>query len=109
MRKINIGNNGLVNSTDYGVDGTCLQGTINTNYSELVRIFGKQNSDNDSGKIDAQWTVNTPDGIATIYNYKDGKSYLGKDGLRITDITDWHIGGKNKKVIDWIKLAILKN
>ena len=86
-------------------NGTCLQGYIDADYSRLVELFGEP-VDSDGYKVDAEWILETPFGIGTIYNYKDGKSYLGDEGLDIIDIIDWHIDGKNKETALIIKTAI---
>jgi hypothetical protein len=81
-------------------DGTSLQGNIHCTYSQLVQEFGepdrKISGDN---KMDCEWIILTPEGVATIYNYKDGKAYLGEKGLDKEDITDWHVGGRNMRVL----------
>ena len=62
-------------------------------YQKLVDVFGRPNSVGDKYKVDAKWTFQTNCGIYfTIYNYKTGRNYCGKDGDKIKDITDWHIG-----------------
>ncbi len=71
-------------------------------YREIVAVFGKQNAKNDGYKTDAEWEINTPAGKGTIYNYKDGKNYLGEKGCIIENITDWHIGGENKECAEYI-------
>jgi len=81
--------------------GTGKQAEITITYSELKKIFGEPNQETND-KIDAQWKINTPFGIGTIYNYKNGKNYLGEDGICIEEITDWHIGGHNIETADWI-------
>lgn len=83
-------------------EGSHLQGEIDVSYKTLVSIFGKQNVKTDGYKIDAEWLIHTPYGQGTIYNYKSGKNYLGKDGLAIKDIRDWHIGGINKEIYNCI-------
>jgi hypothetical protein len=79
--------------------GTHLQGEITTTYAQLKALFG-QPHDGDGYKVDAEWEIEFADGtVATIYNWKDGKNYNGKHGLPKTKITDWHIGGNDKKAI----------
>ena len=77
------------------VNGTCLQGYITCDYKTLKKIFG--NPENGDGyKVDAEWLIQFNDGVvATIYNYKDGKNYCGRNGLAKKHLTDWHIGGKS--------------
>lgn len=81
------------------IDGTSLQGYLICDYAKLKKLFGKPNQ-GDKYKIDAEWDIEFDDGlVATIYNWKDGKAYLGKDGLPKTKITEWHIGGKNQEAV----------
>ena len=86
--------------------GTSLVDCIDISYKELVDAFGEPNSDTDEYKVDAEWIIDTPAGVATIYNYKTGHNYLGEDGDDVWDITDWHIGGKNMEVKDWIMKSL---
>lgn len=74
---------------------TSLQGYIDTSYAVLCGCFGQPDLKSiDDYKSDAGWTITFADGIvATIYNWKDGRNYLGDEGLDVEDITDWHIGG----------------
>lgn len=104
----NITTDGLVREIDAeaNINGTCLVGHIDTKYSSLLDTFGEPNSQWDEYKTDAEWIINTPDGIATIYNYKDGKNYNGQDGLETHLIKDWHIGGHTDEVVRWIERAI---
>lgn len=88
------------------VNGTHLQGYVDTTYARLVEVFGEPHFDGDGYKVDAEWVLETPAGVATIYNYKSGKNYNGEDGLPVTSITDWHIGGHNKDVVGHIVGAV---
>jgi hypothetical protein len=88
------------------IDGTSLQGYVEATFLTLVQAFGLPNSDGDGYKVDAEWIVRTPSGVATIYNYKDGKNYCGEEGLAVKDITDWHIGGHSKAVVSHIQARV---
>ena len=94
-----------ITKTTNGADGTSLQGYVDATYAELVALFGKHQL-NDGYKTDAEWVLQTPAGIATIYNYKTGRNYMGKNGQAIKNITDWHIGGKDKHIIPFILTAV---
>ncbi len=84
----------------------CLNGELDISYAKLVELLGEPNAGTDGYKTDAEWSIEF-DGVPfSIYNYKDGKNYLGSDGLDVEDIRDWHIGGSNKeKAAEFIKLA----
>lgn len=87
------------------VNGTHLQGYVVAKYSELKKLFG-QPTDGDGYKVDAEWELSTPFGVATIYNYKDGKNYCGVDGTPKTRIEDWHVGGNTPEVVTAIQIAL---
>lgn len=98
--------------TAYSAKGTGLQGYCEegTTYAELVACFGEPHSDGDGYKVDAQWILQFSDGtVATIYNYKSGKNYLGDDeGACVENLigSDWHIGGTSEKAVDRVWAAI---
>jgi len=97
------------NQKEIDVDDTCLVGQIVVSYKTLKRIFGKP-TDSDGYKSDAEWEIEFEGGqVATIYNYKDGKNYNGRSGTPKTKITDWHIGGRTKEVVELIQIVINKN
>ncbi len=86
--------------------GTSLQGEVHISYATLVRIFGKPLK-GDGYKTQAEWVLQFKDGtVATIYDYKEGKSYLGRHGKPANKVTSWHIGGKNKKAVAHVKHAL---
>lgn len=86
--------------------GSCLQGYITVTYAALVERFGTP-GENDGYKEDAQWCLEFPGGhLATIYNYKTGRNYLGDEGLDVEDITDWHIGGHTDEVVGLVHAAM---
>ncbi|HEX3624885.1 MAG TPA: hypothetical protein VH280_05590 [Verrucomicrobiae bacterium] len=89
--------------------GTYGQGAISCRYRHLVQVFGEP-KEGDGYKTQAEWTVLTPNGIATIYDWKEGDCYHGEgNGTPVEDVTEWHVGGPNPKVIEWIEKAITKN
>lgn len=90
----------------FPADGTSLQGNINISYAELVKAFGREDSKGDDYKVQAEWYIQTPAGIATIYDYKEGNKYNGKDGIAKSKVTDWHIGGHSAAVVPWIYKAL---
>jgi hypothetical protein len=84
------------------LNGTSLIGYIDIEYDKLVSLLGEPTI-GDEYKVDAQWNIEFEDGlIANIYNWRDGKNYNGDEGLDVTEITDWHIGGHKKDVVDRI-------
>lgn len=83
-------------------NGTSFQGHVNAHYSQLVEMFGEPYTNPDSHKTDVEWIVSTPYGPATIYNYKNGYSYLGVSGLKLDEMDEWHVGGKNGESYEWI-------
>lgn len=84
------------------VNGTSLVGNVTTTYADLVKTFGTPQFDDESDgrdKSTAIWRLNTPAGVATIYDFDDEDHRpLGKFA--------WHIGGKNDEVVEAIRAAI---
>lgn len=100
-KTIRQGKDIVIINTDW--EGGHLQEEIECSYEHIVSIFGRQNIKCDGYKTDAEWEINIPAGKGTIYNYKDGKNYLGKkNGLAIKDITNWHIGGTSPEIAQYI-------
>lgn len=91
--------------SEIDVSGTSLQGYVSITYAKLVKVFGEPNALGDGYKKQAKWNFVTPDGDAvTIYDYKQGACYHGKGkGIKVEDVTDWHIGGHNPVVVFWVK------
>ena len=83
------------------VGGTFLQGYIKASYEQLVKTFGEPHDpDGDNYKTDVEWAFEFADGtIATLYNWKNGKNYLGAEGLELNDIYEWHVGGFSEKAV----------
>jgi len=88
------------------VIGTSLQGYVRASYSKIKARFGTPTK-GDGYKVDAEWVFYVPTGeVATIYNYKNGKNYLGKQGKPLSAIKQWHIGGKSRKVVQFVQAAL---
>jgi hypothetical protein len=84
------------------VNRTSHQGYIKAAYGDLKKAFGAPLPGD--GKADAEWIIRFEDGlVATIYNYKDGKNYLGRRGMSKTKITEWNIGGKSARAVDYVR------
>jgi len=83
------------------VGGTSLQGYIKASYEQLLQTFGAPNSTLcDNYKTDVEWAFKFADGtVATLYNWKNGKNYLGSEGLELNDIYEWNVGGFNDKAV----------
>ena len=82
---------------------THLHGEMVISFQKIVDILGQPNGSHDSYKSSAQWQIVTPFGMGTIYDYKEGKSYLGRaEGKARKDIVNWHIGAHNKATADCI-------
>lgn len=82
---------------------TCLQGYITADYDTLVELFGEP-TEGDNYKVDAEWLLEFEDGtIATIYNWKNGRNYCEHEGFPVEEITDWHIGGHNKRAVHCVE------
>lgn len=92
------------------VVGTHKQGDLNISFATLVAAFGvpRLYAQGENDKVDAEWIIYTPSGIATIYNYKNGENYEGEEGLPVEDIEEWSIGGHDSTVVSWIDLVIGK-
>ena len=86
-------------TTNYG--GTFLQGYIKATYEQLLKTFGEPHDPNgDNYKTDVEWAFEFADGtVATLYNWKNGKNYCGKEGLELNDIYEWNVGGRSEKAV----------
>lgn len=99
-----------MNELDKKRTGTSFMGYLYGRYDQLVSTFGEpRKRDHSDNKIDVEWILGTPHGVATIYNYKDGKAYLGETGLSPEEIYEWHVGGKKIQAYDWVKNRLHKN
>mgnify|MGYP001567990550 CR=1 FL=1 len=87
--------------------GTGFRAYMDIGYADLVATLGEPLA-GDGYKVDAEWIVEFPGGtaefpepiLATIYNYKTGRNYLGPTAPATEDIRDWHIGGRDQRATD---------
>lgn len=86
--------------------GTCFQGCVTSSYGNLVKKLGEPKERFGDYKSDVEWEVQTPYGVATVYNWKDGKSYLGEEGMDVVEITDWNIGAHNRESAEYVRSLI---
>ena len=72
-------------------------------YTRLCELFGSPMSGRDD-KSSCNWVLEFEDGlIATIYDYKLSKKYLGENGLSVNDMKSWHIGGHDEVVFNRVQ------
>ncbi len=79
-----------------------VSGFLFTTYDTICRCIGKPNSKGDSYKVDAEWIIDTPIGQVSIFNYKNGKNYLGNDGMEVNMIQQWSVAYNYEKAISYV-------
>lgn len=93
----------IISVNNIAPTGTVGYGDLAASFAEIEAKLGSPGSSFDNYKTDAEWVIEYSDGsIATIYNWKNGKNYLGDLGLSVCDITDWRIGGTKEEVVRWV-------
>ena len=83
---------------------TSYMGSYTTDYNTLCEVFGEPThlDTSSDGKIKAEWVLKFNDGnVATIYDYKEKELPLYE--------YDWHIGGRNKKIVEYVSDYIENN
>jgi hypothetical protein len=83
--------------------------SVEASYDDLVTAFGAPTPMPNGDKRDVMWTLKySDDKVATIYNWKDGPSFLGVQGMNVQSIKQWNIGelSRAESVVDRIKLSI---
>ena len=94
------------NTTTIDTNGSSVIGKVDVTYKELKSLFGAPIK-SDDGKTDAQWKIKFSDGtVASIYNWKDGKAYLGEVGKPVEQITDWHVGGFGAQALVLVQITM---
>jgi hypothetical protein len=87
-------------------EGASLRGEVTATYKELTNLFGVPTK-GDANKVEAHWAVKFSDGtVATVYNWKDSKSYLGEQGANVKDITEWRVGGFGPSATILVQLTL---
>ena len=82
------------NAPTDSINGTCLQGYIETTYDELVSVFGEPTT-LEGDKVNVQWIIKSEFGtVATIYDWKLSETPMG--------VYDWHIGGFNQRAAELV-------
>lgn len=77
----------------YKAEGTHRVGLVALGYDYIKSKLGDPMPAKDI-KSDAEWRIIDPAvGMITIYNYKNGISYLGPEGTPVAEIGIWHVGG----------------
>ena len=93
--------------------GSSLIGYLKCSYQELIDSFGepmKIDLSTSDGKTDVEWDIEFQDGTYLhIYNWKNGKNYLGDDGLEVDQIIEWNVGGHSKKDLDKLQMVFQVN
>ena len=68
-------------------------GHLSCSFDRLVELF-KEPLAGDGRESDVMWQIILSNFHAiSIYNYKNGKAYMNKDGLEVHNITIWTVGG----------------
>ena len=93
------------------IDGTSLQARLhNLTYATIIDTFGEPSDRFDNYKSDAEWIIQFDDGqVATLYNYKNGRNYMGPDAPSKYDITTWNVGGKSHEVVLRLRQLLMKD
>lgn len=82
------------NNSKVSINGTCLQGYIETTYDELVKVFGEPTR-LEGDKVTVEWILQFSDGtVATIYDWKLSETPM--------EYYPWHIGGMSRRAVDLV-------
>ncbi len=76
--------------------GTSKQGMLYHAFEDLVCVFGVHNAQ-PSECSEVCWVIETPSGIATIYDWKQG--------VAPEKCTEWTVGAKNQEVVEYVHRA----
>ena len=82
------------------------RGALDVPYNHIVEVFGPPTINGYDHRTDAQWYIETPDGEVRLYNYKNGRTYLGPKGPATQDITRWLFSTNDVNTVLWVKLQL---
>lgn len=96
----------MVDPYDYGVRGRTHTLT-GVRYSDLVRVLGEPNVEDDHYKVDASWGMVSDDTAlaAGVWNFKNGPNYLGPEA-DIEAIEVWSVGATSDEAAHWLALHL---
>jgi hypothetical protein len=78
---------------------TSFVGEVVTTYDRLVEVFGEPHYVGSSDeKVTAEWAISFNGDVATIYDWKMGRTPLEEYA--------WHIGGHKASVVNKIKALV---
>lgn len=75
------------------INGTSYQGMLMATFDSMVQVFGAPQQWG-GDKTQCEWQLITPEGVATIYDWKEYR--------KPRDVSAWHIGGKSSAVSDFV-------
>jgi len=75
------------------INGTSYVGILNATFDSMVQVFGAPQYWG-GDKTQCEWELRTPEGVATIYDWKEYR--------KPRDVTQWHVGGHNSVVADYL-------
>lgn len=77
------------------MSGTHFVGLLNADFQDLVKVFGAPTFEMYPDKCQVTWALETPLGVATIYDWKEP--------VKAQDVRVWHIGGHDQPVAEYIQ------
>ena len=86
-----------INNVEIQTCGTCGKGSFTCDYDTLIKLLGEPLKGSDDYKTQAEWDIEYKDGtVTTIYDWKQGKRYLGEEeGIEVQEVIEWNVGGNH--------------
>lgn len=83
---------------------TGLKGYLHLEYDTIREIFGKPKFGlSGDDKVEWEWIFSINGTKVTIYNYKDGPTYMRDKKIKPSKIYPWHIGGDTRSSVNMLK------